>query len=262
MSMTEDPKISIITITYNSAAHIEEALLSVIRQDYPRLEYIIIDGGSTDGTLDILSRYSDHIAVLVSEPDGGISDAFNKGIRRATGQVVGIINSDDLLAPGALRRVAEVYDPAVDLYRGDCLILNPETDFTYRDLPTLRWPAIPLKMRVCHPSTFVSAESYRRLGGYDTALRYMMDIDLLRRYDAQGARVLYVPHVLATFRLGGVSQTDLPGRRRELRYILRKNGSTRLQVLIFDLYYCGRQVVKRLVTLFGDDKRFLFTKKL
>jgi glycosyltransferase involved in cell wall biosynthesis len=260
--MTNTPKISIITITFNSAAHIEEALKSVTEQDYTNLEYIIIDGGSTDGTLDIVNRYRGRIATLVSEPDRGISDAFNKGIRRATGQVVGIINSDDLLAPGALRRLAEVYDPTVDLYRGDCLIWNPETEFTYRDRPTLRWPAIPLRMRVCHASTFVSAAAYRRWGGYDTALRYMMDIDLLRRFDVQGARVCYVPHVLATFRLGGVSQTDLPGRRRELRYILRKNGSSRLQIGLFDAYYCGRQVVKRCVMLFGADRRYLLTKKL
>jgi glycosyltransferase involved in cell wall biosynthesis len=256
------PKISIITITYNSAAHVEEALLSVIGQTYPNKEYIIIDGGSTDGTLDILQRHRQHIDYLISEPDKGISDAFNKGIRAATGDVIGIINSDDLLAPDALQRVAERYDPAIDLYRGDCLTLNPVTGFTYRDRPTLRWRAIPLFMRVTHPSTFVSADAYRRWGGYDTSMRYMMDIDLLRRFDTRGARVVYIPEVLATFRLGGVSQTNLPGRRQELRYLLRKNGSTPLQVFIFDCYYMVRQAVKSVVCLFGEDRRFLFTRKL
>ena len=93
------PKISVITITFNSAATLEETILSVTSQDYPDLEYVIIDGGSTDGTLDIIRKYQDKIQIVVSEPDRGISDAFNKGIARATGEIVGIINSDDILLP-------------------------------------------------------------------------------------------------------------------------------------------------------------------
>ena len=88
------PKISIVTITYNSEAIVEETIKSVISQDYPDLEYIIIDGGSKDNTLAVVDKYRDRIAKVVSEPDEGISDAFNKGIRNATGDIVGIINSD------------------------------------------------------------------------------------------------------------------------------------------------------------------------
>ena len=100
------PKISIVTITFNSESTVEDTIKSVVSQDYPNLEYIIIDGGSKDGTLEIVDRYRDRIAKVVSEPDKGISDAFNKGIRNATGDIIGIINSDDILLPGALSAVA------------------------------------------------------------------------------------------------------------------------------------------------------------
>ena len=116
--MKQLPRISIVTITYNSAATLEETIRSVTMQDYPALEYVIIDGGSTDGTLDIVQKYKDQIQVVVSEPDKGISDAFNKGVSRATGEIIGIINSDDILLPGALQEVAAAYDPQVDVYSG------------------------------------------------------------------------------------------------------------------------------------------------
>ena len=103
----ELPKISIITITFNSEKTLEETIESVLSQNYPNLEYLIIDGGSSDGTLEIVKRYKDKIDFVISEPDRGISDAFNKGIRYATGEIVGIINSDDLLLPDALHKVAE-----------------------------------------------------------------------------------------------------------------------------------------------------------
>ena len=96
-------------------------------QDYPVLEYVIIDGGSTDGTLDIVERYRDRIAICVSEPDRGISDAFNKGIRHATGEIIGIINSDDILMPGTLKSIAAHYRREVDVYSGNVLVWNDKT---------------------------------------------------------------------------------------------------------------------------------------
>ena len=91
------PRITIITVCYNSEKYIEQAILSVINQTYDNLEYIIVDGGSQDSTMSIVNRYRDKISVIISEKDNGISDAFNKGIRRATGDIIGIVNSDDML---------------------------------------------------------------------------------------------------------------------------------------------------------------------
>ena len=104
---TKRPKISIITISFNSDKTLEDTINSVISQDYPNLEYLIVDGGSKDRTLDIVDKYRDKIDVVVSEPDKGISDAFNKGIQLATGEIIGIINSDDLLMPGALQEISD-----------------------------------------------------------------------------------------------------------------------------------------------------------
>ena len=104
-------KISIITITYNSEKTIEETVKSVIDQDYPDVEYIIVDGQSKDCTLQIIEKYSSHISTLISEPDRGICDAFNKGIANATGEIIGIINSDDMLLPGAISHLVSVIKP-------------------------------------------------------------------------------------------------------------------------------------------------------
>ena len=110
------PVISIVTVCFNSARTLEETMKSVLGQNYPALDYVVIDGGSTDGTLDIIDRYKDRLGYFKSEPDRGISDAFNKGIMNAKGDIICIINSDDILLPGALRAVAEHYDENVDVF--------------------------------------------------------------------------------------------------------------------------------------------------
>src|SRR5687768_13083798 len=104
------PKISIITPSYNQGRFIEETILSVINQNYPNLEYIIIDGGSTDNTVEIIRKYEQHLAYWVSEKDGGQSEAINKGFKKATGDIVCWINSDDFFMPGALSKVADCFE--------------------------------------------------------------------------------------------------------------------------------------------------------
>src|SRR5262249_529742 len=109
MSLTELPSITIVTPSYNQVAYIEETIESVLSQGYPRLEYIIIDGGSTDGSVEIIRKYEKHLAYWVSEKDKGQSDAINKGFRRATGEIFNWLCSDDTLEPGALVRVGEAF---------------------------------------------------------------------------------------------------------------------------------------------------------
>lgn len=259
----KNPKISIITICYNSEAHLEEAILSVVNQAYKNKEYIIIDGGSTDKTLSIIEKYRNKIDYFVSEPDKGISDAFNKGIKVATGDMIGIINSDDKLEKDALQMVAESYEDSVDLYRGILRTWNSETGFVYDQYPTMDWPKIPFKMVVAHPSTFVTKRAYEQYGCFDVSLKYSMDLDLLLRLERNHVVKKYIDSPLAYFRLGGVSQSNEINRTKEICEILANNGSSRFQVLCFKMYYIFRLRTKHLIiSLFGNKIKSYFSKKI
>ena len=220
------PKISVITITFNSAATLEETILSVTSQDYPDLEYVIIDGGSTDGTLDIIRKYQDKIQIVVSEPDRGISDAFNKGIARATGEILGIINSDDILLPAALQKVADLYDPKVDVYSGHILFWDVDTDETFPSYPDVAFDTLRLQYNVAHPARFIRKDAYERYGLYREDLRYMMDIELLCRFYKQGASFLLVDSPLAKFRIGGTTNDSIYKKKEDYRAFVQSFGGT------------------------------------
>lgn len=220
------PKISIITITFNSEKTIEETVKSVVSQDYPNLEYIIIDGASKDGTLAVIDNYKDKIAKIVSEPDKGISDAFNKGIRHATGDVIGIINSDDILLPGALNAVASAYDEEVGVYRGNIFVWDSEKDVRILARPSMKFPLHTFRKRiVCHQATFVAREAYEKHGCFKTHFRFMMDVDLLIRLYEAGVKFKYIPTELAMFRLGGVTSSSYLKKTDELERLFRENGA-------------------------------------
>lgn len=257
------PKITIITACYNAEAHIEETIQSVLNQTYNNIEYIIIDGGSTDGTLAIIEKYRNKIDYFVSEPDRGISDAFNKGIKVAEGEIIGIINSDDKLEQGSLQIVADAFEQDIDMYRGICYLWNDQTGILFLEIPTLYWPAIPIKMRGAHPATFIAKKAYQRLGDFDVDLKYSMDTDLFRRFSKANAKVKYIDKPLAYFRLGGVSQSNEVGRLKELCYILKKNGSSSIQIAVFWCIYKLRLQMKHIVMrIGGDDFRFKFINKI
>ena len=220
------PRITIVTITFNSAATLEETIRSVTMQDYPALEYVIIDGGSSDGTLDIVQKYRERIQIVVSEPDKGISDAFNKGIARATGEIIGIINSDDILLPGALRELAEAYDPQVDVYSGLILFWNEETGETFPSYPDVKFDTLKLQYNVAHPARFIRRDAYQRFGLYRVDLRYMMDIELLCRMYQQGAKFKLVEKPLAKFRIGGTTNDPIYKKKEDYRAFVRSFGGS------------------------------------
>ena len=226
-----NPKISIITITFNSEKTLEETILSVINQEYSNLEYLIIDGGSKDHTLDVVEKYRDRISFVISEPDKGISDAFNKGIKYATGEIIGIINSDDLLMPNALHSIAKEYDPSVDVYSGDLLFFNTDTNKTFRTTPELNFDKLKLQYGVAHPSRFIRKDAYERYGTYAVDLRYKMDIDLLVRFYKHGAKFKYINEVLAMFRMGGATSDSITKKKKDYMNFVLRNGWSK-----FDFY--------------------------
>lgn len=199
------PHFSIITITYNSKAYLEETLKSVLGQDFTDFEYLLVDGGSTDGTLEMIEKYSaqDPRIRWISEPDKGIADAMNKGIRMATGDVVAHLHSDDLYLPGALGKVAAAFqaNPTAQWATGRVHFIDSAgrikltTDFKG---PYTRKRLLG-KNLIVHPATFVRRSVFDEVGLFDLGLKYAMDYDLwlriVERYEALG-----LDEVLACFR--------------------------------------------------------------
>lgn len=197
-------KISIITVTFNSAATIRETIESVIHQGYDDLEYIIVDGGSTDGTVDIVKEYEKDISKWISEPDRGISDAFNKGISMAAGELIGIINSDDLLAENAVKNVADMISPDTDVIYGKAYRLYADgstREYCPRDLKIFTY-----KMPLVHPATFVKKSAYEKYGVFNIGYHYCMDRAVLYKMYLGGAKFQYIDEYLAYYRMGGMSE--------------------------------------------------------
>lgn len=217
-----NPKLSIITVVFNNGSTIEDTIRSVESQTYRNVEHIIIDGGSTDETLEVIRRHQDKIAKLVSEPDRGIFDAMNKGLRLATGDAVAFLNADDVYADDdVLRRVAEAFtDPAVDVCYADLLYVDPND----LNKPVRYWKSNPFHSGLfargwvpAHPTFFARRAAYERYGGYDESLGLAADFDLmLRLLERHHLKSVYIPQVSVRMRVGGVSN-------RSIRNIVRQN---------------------------------------
>jgi glycosyltransferase involved in cell wall biosynthesis len=196
------PLVSIVTIARNGVTTFERAMQSVLSQEYPRVEYIVIDGGSTDGTLDIIRSRDDRIAVWVSETDAGISDAFNKGIAFARGDIVGILNSDDWYEPGAISAaVHALAESGADIAYGKLQYWQNDRR-TY--LVTSDASLLERGMTVGHPTVFVRRACYERFGLFRLDFRQAMDYEWLLRAKAGGARFSYVDLCLANMQGGGL----------------------------------------------------------
>ena len=238
------PKISIVTVCYNSKSHLEEAIKSVIGQSYPDKEYIVIDGGSTDGTLDIINKYRDKIDYFVSEKDNGISDAFNKGIVAATGDIVGICNADDQLAPDCLQIIADNYEEDIDIYRMNEVVKNFETGEEWLTKPTLVYGHRLINNYTCHMGCFISKQAFAKYGMYDTNLRVQMDTDILCRFSFNGAKYKYIDANCGYFRRGGVSSTQMNRKHLERKMIMKKYGSSTWDIIITQSYHKCWQIGK------------------
>lgn len=239
------PKISIITVCYNSEAHLEETILSIVNQSYTNKEYIIIDGGSTDGSLNIIYKYRDKIAYFVSESDRGISDAFNKGVLAATGDIIGIINSDDFMMPNALEQVAKYYKKDIDLYRGYTLVWNEKRNTKKYMYPNHHFTVPPCKATICHESSFITPALYKKAGLYKVDLKYEMDLDLfIRFYKMKNLKFRMMDVCVMTFRTGGQSSASASKMKSERIRLIKDNGGNVLDVFIFLTYHQLKFMIK------------------
>lgn len=210
-------KISIITATFQSARTLRDTIDSVRRQNWPDLEHIIVDGGSSDDTLSVVREHA-HLKKVISEPDRGIYDAMNKGIALADGEVIGILNSDDFYADDrVIADIAERFmDPAVDAVYGDLDYIHPD-DLTR---VTRRWKAgryvqggFRWGWMPPHPTFFVRRRLYEQHGGFNLDMGTCGDYELmLRMVHRHGARLSYVPRTLVKMRAGGASNATLTAR--------------------------------------------------
>lgn len=198
------PKISIVTPSFNQARFLERTIVSVLSQNYPNLEYIIIDGGSTDGSPSIIKRYERDLAYWASEGDRGQADAINKGFRKSTGEILGWLNSDDTYAPGALRAVGRAFRsrPSMDVLHGNVHVIDAEDN----RLGTNR--SVPFSPRACalgvqtlpQSSVFWRRELFFAAGLLNPAYHYLLDPELWLRFAARGARFVLTRAVLSNFR--------------------------------------------------------------
>lgn len=203
------PRISIVTPSYNQGEFIEQTIESVLGQGYPDLEYLVMDGGSTDGTLEILERYGDRLT-WVSEEDRGQSDALNKGLRRATGEIVAFINSDDYYEPGALHAIGEFLarNPESSWVTGKCRTVDDHgreirsaiTRYKNFWLRRRSLRALQVLNYVSQPATFWHRRVLERVGEFDESLEYAMDYDYSLRV-ARHFRLDYIDRYLASFRV-------------------------------------------------------------
>ena len=233
-------KISIVTAVRNNHRTIEGVLASVAGQRGAEVEHIVMDGGSTDGTLEILERHRGQIASLASGLDSGLYDALNKGIARSSGEVIGLLNGDDMYAHDqVLARVTAAFaDPQVDAVYGDLTYVRydaPEQVVRHWRSGVfkpsrLRWGWMPP-----HPTLFVRSALHERVGGYDLRYRIAADYDYMLRLLRGGARCRYLPEVLVRMRTGGVSNGSVGGllqKSREDLSAMHRHGVGGLESLL------------------------------
>jgi glycosyltransferase involved in cell wall biosynthesis len=226
-----DIKISLITVTYNAESTISRCIESVIAQNYTNLEYIIIDGGSTDGTLQIINRYKDNINILITEPDHGIYDAMNKGIRMASGNVTGTLNADDFFASDdILSSVAAAFASSdIDILYGDLDYINPDETIRRKwrtrayQKGLYNWGWMPP-----HPTFYCKSELFERYGYYSLDYGTAADYELMLRFiHRNNANAVHLDKVMIKMQCGGLSNKSPINRVKAWRFDLkamRSNG--------------------------------------
>ncbi len=233
--------VTIITVTYNSAATIEDTLISVLEQTYSNIDYVIIDGGSIDRTLEIISSYTSDFKEkgitikTISEKDKGIADAWNKGLRIAKGGIIGLLNSDDWYARDSVHIATKILDPRKkELSYGICKRVDEHKKVIAVLPASFSKSRVYLNFRFSHTTCFVTKKTYEEIGCFDTNYRIAMDVDFLLRSLKRG--VVFKKAKNITFmRAGGVSAKQRKKATREYQLALRKNGYNVVIIFIFGM---------------------------
>ncbi len=213
-------KVSVITICYNSASTIRETIESVISQTYKNVEYIIVDGASNDGTLDIIRPYENNISKLISEPDNGIYDAMNKGVMAASGDIIAILNSDDFYADAnVISDIVKTFEVSAShaVYADLIYVDRANTSKVRRTWKSGQYEdgKFLFGWMPPHPTLFVRKKVYDDFGLYNTTLRSSADYEfMLRVIHKEKIKLAYLPRVITKMRVGGQSNVTLENRRR------------------------------------------------
>ncbi len=239
-------KVSIITVTLNNAEYIEACIQSVIKQDYKNIEYIVIDGGSTDETVDIIRKYEKYISRWVSEPDKGIYDAMNKGIGLATGDIIGILNSDDLYAnETVVSNIAEEFGrDLIDAVFADLVCIdrnNPDKIVRYSKSSNFSPKKFAYGWMPAHPTVFIKRDCYKRYGLFKTDYLIAADYELLARFIGKHKITYkYIPKVIVKMRTGGRSAKNFKSNwilNREIIRACAENGIKTNYLKIYSKYF-------------------------
>jgi len=249
-------RVTVVTPSYNQAEFLERTILSVLNQNYPNLEYIIVDGGSKDSSVEIIKKYQKYLAYWVSEPDQGQSDAINKGFSRSTGTICAYLNSDDCYVPNALNQaVAAFSDPSVDLVYGNAYIVDGS------DRPYNIAVALPFILKehlfglfsVPQPSSFWRRRVYDRVGGFNVDAKSCMDHEFYAKAGKLGFNFMRLDTVLSCFRMHPGSIT-MSGRlkeraRFEVERVIRDLGYNRLLPLYgpLNLFYRAKYILVKVI---------------
>ena len=221
------PKITVVTVVYNGILTLDATIKSVISQTYSNLEYIVVDGGSTDGTLELLKKYNSQISIIISEKDDGLYDAMNKGIQLATGDIIGVLNSDDFYTSQTVlsRVVAEFENKSLDAVYGDVHFVkadNLNKFVRYYSSRIFKPVLMKYGFMPAHPSFYCRKYCFFKYGLYKIDYKICADFDLLLRYIyVNKISIKYIPLDMVTMRLGGVSTNGIGSHIRIMKEHLR-----------------------------------------
>ena len=261
--LTEPGKPS-ITVVHNDEQHLDQTIRSILTQSFCNIEYILVDGGSTDGTLDIIRKYDDRIDQWISEPDEGIYDAMNKGLRLASGDLIAFLNSGDWYNPGVLEDVAAEYLRGKNgdmVIAGKWTLVFEDLDLEIHVSPSLRFS---LGIPISHPAMFVPRNVYNKVGMFDLQYRFGADFDMLVRLYQRGVKFHFIDTKILNYRTRGASEKYFYDTGRDHSLIIRKNLPTQTYVfykIVRWKYNIFREFHTMMKNILGEERTNSLTKK-